>query len=90
MTYLERISGRIPNGFYEKAAIWEENFAIYAHRKHYIELKMCGIDKGRRILRLDINDKVSKHFLVNRERILWKSCYLRQEFRDFWSPEVLN
>ena len=50
MRKLESIPGRIANGFYEKAAIWEENFAIRGHRKHYIELKICGLDKGRGML----------------------------------------
>ena len=50
MTNLESISGRIANGFYEKAPIWEENFAIYGHWKHYIELKICRLDRARRVL----------------------------------------
>ena len=50
MTNLESISGRIANGFYEKAPIWEENFAIFGHWKHYIEQKMCRLDRGRRVL----------------------------------------
>ena len=36
MTRLESISGRIVNGFYEKPAIAEEDFAISGHQKYLI------------------------------------------------------
>ena len=50
MTRLESISGRIVNGFYENAAIAEEDFAISGHQKYLILLKMCQLDRGRRVL----------------------------------------
>ena len=34
MTKFESIFGRIANGFYGKAAILDENFAISGHRKY--------------------------------------------------------
>ena len=36
MTRLESISGRIGNGFYEKPAIAEEDFAISGHQRYFI------------------------------------------------------
>ena len=31
-----------------------------------------------------------KAFMGESRQVLWKTCYLRREFRNFWPPEVLN
>ena len=36
--------------FFGKIAIWDEDFGISGHRKHYIELNMCRLDRACRVL----------------------------------------
>ena len=50
MKTLDSIPGRITNGFYEKPVICDEDFAISGHQKYSIELKMCELVRGGRVL----------------------------------------
>ena len=50
MIKLECIFERMTNGFYEKSVICDEDFAISGHQKYSIELKMCELVRGGRLL----------------------------------------